>query len=52
MTVLPLVAPRFSHATVSNVSFRVGMKATAIAVRAPVGTGFRFDRPVAGAMVY
>jgi PKD repeat protein len=42
VTVVPLVAPAFSRATVSNATFRVGTKATAIAARAPLGTSFRF----------
>ena len=42
ITVVPLVAPAFSRATVSNAIFRVGTKATAIAASAPRGTTFRF----------
>jgi hypothetical protein len=42
VTVVPLVAPAFSHATVTNASFRVGSGPTAIVAKAPKGTSFRF----------
>jgi PKD repeat protein len=42
VTVVPLVAPAFSHAAVTNASFRVGSGPTAIVAKAPKGTRFRF----------
>ena len=42
VTVVPLVPPAFSHASLSHASFRVGSKQTAVAAKAPVGTSFRF----------
>jgi PKD repeat protein len=42
VTVLALVVPGVSHASVSNRSFRVGAGPTAVAAKAPRGTSFRF----------
>ncbi len=42
VTVLPLVVPAVSRASVTNRKFRVGSAPTAIAARAPAGTRFRF----------
>lgn len=42
VTVLALVRPAVSHASLSTKRFRVGSGATAVAARAPAGTRFRF----------
>jgi PKD repeat protein len=42
VTVLPLVVPALSHASLTNATFRVGSKPTAVAARARAGTRFAF----------
>ncbi|HEX5852508.1 MAG TPA: hypothetical protein VFY36_05395, partial [Solirubrobacteraceae bacterium] len=42
VTVLPLIVPSLSHASLTNAQFKVGPTPTAIAAKASLGTSFKF----------